>query len=50
MSPELKDLVIFLALVGVIAAVGVWLGIFFLAPRLTRLADRHDEDTGDPTD
>lgn len=46
MTFALTDLLAILALAGVAAAIGVGLGIFFLAPRLSRLADHDDEDPG----
>ncbi len=50
MTFGLTELIAFLVLTGIVAAIGVGLGIFFLAPRLSRLADRNDEDTGAGTD
>ena len=46
MTFALPDLLVFLALALVIGIAGVAFGIFFLAPRLSRLADRPDEDPG----
>ncbi|MEO8463487.1 MAG: hypothetical protein ABI555_09750 [Chloroflexota bacterium] len=46
MSLALSDLGLFLALVAVIGSIGAGLGIFFVAPRLTRLTDRSDEEPG----
>lgn len=43
------DLIVFLAAVGVIAIVGIGIGML-VAPRLGRLAERIDEDAGDGTD
>jgi hypothetical protein len=40
------DLVVFLGLVAVAATLGIGLGIFFLAPRISRLIDRNDEEPG----
>jgi hypothetical protein len=42
----MMDLVIFLAIVAVAATAGIALGIFFLAPRISRALDRSDEDPG----
>lgn len=50
MTFGLAELALFLALTCVVGAVGVGFGIFFLAPRLSRLADRNDEDTGAESD
>lgn len=50
MTFGLTEVIVFLALAGVVAAIGVGLGIFFVAPRLSRMADRNDEDTGAGTD
>ncbi len=44
MTVSVADLIVFLALALVAGLVGVGLGIFFLAPRLSRLADRPEED------
>lgn len=46
MTFDLAELVLFVALALVAGALGVGFGIFFLAPRLSRLADRDDEDDG----
>lgn len=40
------DVLVFVGLAVLVGLVGVGLGIFFLAPRLSRLADRADEDPG----
>jgi hypothetical protein len=40
------DLVVFLGLVAVAATLGIGLGIFFLAPRISRLIDRNDKEPG----
>lgn len=44
--PLVGDLVAFLALTAVVVIVGLGFGIFFVAPRLSRLADRNDEERG----
>jgi hypothetical protein len=36
----------FLVIAAVAGLVGLVFGIFFLAPRIARLLDRHDEDPG----
>lgn len=46
MTIGLEEFAIFLILTAVIGTAGVGLGIFLLAPRLSRLADRSDEDDG----
>jgi hypothetical protein len=43
---DLGALVVFLGLVAVVATAGVAFGILVLAPRLTRHADRTDEESG----
>ena len=43
------DLIVFLFAVGLFAIVGVVVGML-VAPRIGRLAERIDEDTGDGTD
>jgi hypothetical protein len=43
------DLLVFGALVAVVAAAGIWLGML-IAPRLGRLADPPDEDEGGDDD
>jgi len=40
------DLVIFLGIVAVAGTIGIAFGIFFLAPRISRLIDRNDEESG----
>ena len=40
------DLVVVLVIVAVVGIVGVAFGIFFLAPRISRLTDRNDEEPG----
>jgi hypothetical protein len=40
------DLVAVLAIAAVAGLAGLGLGIFFLAPRLSRLANRTDEEPG----
>jgi hypothetical protein len=44
-----QDLVVFVITVVVLAIVGIGIGML-IAPRLGRLAERIDEDTGDGTD
>jgi hypothetical protein len=44
-----QDLVVFVIAVAVLAIVGIGIGML-IAPRLGRLAERIDEDTGDGTD
>jgi hypothetical protein len=48
-TPSIGDLLVFVAVVFLVAAAGLALGMLVLAPRLTRLADRHEEpgDTAD---
>jgi hypothetical protein len=43
------DLVVFLAIVGVVAVLGIVVGML-LAPRLDRLTEPQDEDDGGDTD
>ena len=43
---DVTDLVVFLVIVAVAATLGIGLGIFFLAPRISRLIDRNDEEPG----
>ena len=50
MNGLLTDLLVLTAVVAVVGLLGFGLGIFFLAPRLTRLADRTDEEPGDGDD
>ena len=50
MTFGLLELALIIALALVAGAVGLSFGIFFLAPRLSRLADRSDEDTGAESD
>lgn len=40
------DLIVFLGIVAVAGTVGIAFGIFFLAPRISRLIDRNDEEPG----
>ena len=40
------DLVVVVVIAAIAGTVGVALGIFFLAPRITRLLDRQDEEPG----
>jgi hypothetical protein len=47
---ELWPLVMLLVIAVLVAIVGFAFGIFFLAPRLTRLADRLAEDERDRDD
>jgi len=42
----MSDLVIFIAIAAVAGIAGLALGIFFLAPRISRLIDRSDEEPG----
>ena len=42
----MNDLLFLVLIAGVAGTVGVALGIFFLAPRITRFLDRRDEDPG----
>ena len=44
------DLVVVLVIAAVAAVIGVALGIFLLAPRITRLLDRADSDDEEPGD
>ena len=46
MSAGLGELAAFLVLTAVVGLAGLVLGIVVLAPRLTRHADRDDEDPG----
>ena len=43
---EVTDLVVFLVIVAVAGTVGIAFGIFFLAPRISRLIDHSDEEPG----
>jgi hypothetical protein len=43
---DVGELVAFLILTVVVGTIGVALGIFFLAPRLSRHAERNDEEPG----
>jgi hypothetical protein len=43
---EVGDLVVFLVIVAVAGTVGIAFGIFFMAPRISRLIDRSDEEPG----
>jgi hypothetical protein len=49
-SVDLGALVVVLGIAGIVGLFGVLVGIFFLAPRLARLADRMDEDPRDRDD
>ena len=40
----MADLIVVLAIAALAGLVGLGLGIFFLAPRLTRLTNRADEE------
>jgi len=40
------DLIIVLGIAAVAGIVGIAFGIFFLAPRISRLIDRSDEEPG----
>lgn len=42
----MSDLVIVVVIALVAGFIGVGLGIFYVAPRISRLADRDDEDPG----
>jgi len=42
---DLAAVVVFLAGVAVVAAIGIWLGML-LAPRITRLTEPNDEEHG----
>ena len=44
------ELVAFVVIVAIAGAVGIGFGIFFLAPRLSRLSDRKDEEPRDGDD
>jgi len=43
---NVSDLIVFLGIVAVAGTLGIGLGIFFLAPRISRLIDRNDEEPG----
>ena len=45
----MTDLLIVIAVAAVAAAVGIWLGIVLIAPRLGRALDRADEARGAAT-
>ena len=49
---QLGDLVVFVGIVAIAAAVGLGFGIVVLAPRISRAADRleHDEEPDDRHD
>lgn len=51
-SEPVGDLVVVLVVAAVAAVIGVGLGIFILAPRITRMLDRTeaDEEPGDRPD
>ena len=40
------DLVIVLGIAALAGGIGIAFGIFFLAPRISRLIDRNDEEPG----
>ena len=44
MTLDLGELFAFVALAAVVGTIGGALGILFLAPRLSRLAERNDEE------
>lgn len=44
MTLALGELVTFVVLAAVVGTIGVALGILFLAPRLSRLTERNDEE------
>lgn len=46
MTIDIGELGIFVLLVVAVGTIGVALGIFFLAPRLSRYAERNDEEPG----
>lgn len=46
MTPEVAEVVLVLVIAAVVGTVGVVLGIFFLAPRVSRHLDRSDEEPG----
>ncbi len=46
MTLNIGEILAFLVLTGVIGTIGVAFGILFLAPRLSRLAERNDEEPG----
>ena len=46
MTIHVGELAFFLVLTAVVGTIGVALGIFFLAPRLSRHAERNDEEPG----
>jgi hypothetical protein len=43
---DVGELAVFLVLTAAVGTIGVALGIFFLAPRLSRHAERNDEEPG----
>jgi hypothetical protein len=43
---DVGELLAFLVLTAAVGTIGVTLGIFFLAPRLSRHAERDDEEHG----
>ncbi|MEO8208869.1 MAG: hypothetical protein ABI598_07515 [Chloroflexota bacterium] len=46
MITGLGDVLVFVGVAVVIGLLGAGFGIFFVAPRLSRLADRNDEEPG----
>ena len=42
----MADVIVVLLIAAVAATVGIAFGIFFLAPRISRLLDRQDEEPG----
>lgn len=53
MTASVGDLLVFVALVALVAVAGVVVGMLILAPRLTRLTERAahaDEEPGDRAD
>ena len=50
MTGDLLELVVFLAVAAAVVTAGVAFCIFFVAPRISRLADRNDEEPGDGDD
>lgn len=50
MTFGLGEIAAFLAITAFVGLIGLGLGILFLAPRLSRLTNRADEDDGDGDD
>ena len=46
MTVDVGELLVFVALAAAVGIAGLALGIVFLAPRISRLLDRTDEDPG----